>query len=100
MVQHKENQQEERMNIDELKRTINIRETIKLYLIAIGRYSDFIRSYARNRDGSWVNPMLHNSTSSQHEHIVMQICGKWWGINPNNPEHPMRTFFNKHFVKD
>ena len=60
------------MNFEELKRAINIRETIKLYFVAIGRYKDFIRSYARNKDGSWVNPSLHDSTAAQHEPIIVQ----------------------------
>lgn len=88
------------MNFEELKRAINIRETIKLYFVAIGRYSDFIRSYARNRDGSWVSPQLHYSTAAQHEPLIVQNCGSWWGYNPNNPAHPMRKFFNEHFKKE
>ena len=88
------------MNFEELKRAINIRETIKLYFVAIGRYKDFIRSYARNRDGSWVNPRLHESTASQHEPLIVQCCGSWWGYNPNNPAHPMRKYFNEHFRKE
>ena len=66
------------MNFEELKRAINIRETIKLYFVEIGRYTDFIRSYARNKDGSWVNPSLHDYTASQHEPLIVQFCGDWW----------------------
>jgi hypothetical protein len=88
------------MNFEELKRAINIRETIKLYFVTIGRYSDFIRSYARNKDGSWVNPQLHDSTAAQHEPLIVRCCGNWWGYNPNNPAHPMRKYFNEHFRKE
>lgn len=90
----------ERMKFEELKRAINIRETIKLYFVTIGRYSDFIRSYARNKDGSWVNPSLHDSTAAQHEPLIVQCCGNWWGYNPNNPAHPMRKYFNEHYKKE
>lgn len=88
------------MNFEELKRAINIRETIKLYFIALGRYSDFIRSYAMNEDGSWVNPSLHDSTAAQHEPLIVQNCGSWWGTNPNHPAHPMRQYFNRTFKKE
>ena len=38
---------------------------------AITMYTDFIRSYARNRDGSCVNPSLHDSTAAQHEPMIV-----------------------------
>lgn len=89
-----------------LVRAINIRETVKLYFTAIGRYNDFIRAYAMEFDGCgrgswhWRNQQLHDSTAAHHEPIIQQICGAWLGYNPNNPAHPMRKFFNQNFKKE
>ncbi|SHL05475.1 hypothetical protein [Fibrobacter sp. UWH4] len=90
------------IDVEELKRTINIRETVKLYFITIGRYHDFLQSYAmeidkERRNWSWRNDSLHASTAAQHEPIIERICGQWFGFNPNNPMHPMRKFFNEHY---
>jgi hypothetical protein len=94
------------MNFDELKRAINVRETIKLYFIAIDRYNDFVRAYAMEFEGNsrcswhWRNQQLHDSTAAQHEPTIMKMCGNWFGYNPFNPAHPMRKFFNEHFKKE
>lgn len=94
------------MNSDELKRAINVRETIKLYFIAIGRYNDFVQAYAMELEGNgrcswhWRNQQLHDSTAAQHEPTIMKMCGNWFGFNPNNPAHPMRKYFNEHYKKE
>lgn len=92
------------MNFDDLKRAINIRETIKLYFSAIGKYREFIRAYAQDRDKigafKWRNEKLHDEVASTHEPLIRHVCGDWWGYNPNNPAHPMRKFFNEHFCKE
>lgn len=94
------------MSEESLVKSINVRETVKLYFTTIGRYNDFIRAYAIEFDACgrsswrWRNQQLHDSTAAQHEPTIMKMCGNWFGFNPNNPAHPMRKYFNEHYKKE
>lgn len=71
------------MNIEELKRAINIRETIKLYAILLGKYSDYVQAYSA--PGS----QLHRYWKDVMEPQAMAYSGDSWGKNPRLPTHPV-----------
>lgn len=71
------------MNIEELKRAINIRETIKLYAILLDKYSDYVQAYGT--PGS----SLHRYWKDVMEPQAMAYSGDSWGKNPRLPTHPV-----------
>lgn len=71
------------MNIEELKRAINIRETIKLYAILLDKYSDYVQAY-----GTPGSP-LHRYWKDVMEPQAMAYSGDSWGMNPRLPTHPV-----------
>lgn len=71
------------MNFEELKRAINIRETIKIYAILIGKYSDYVQAY------STPGSQLHRYWKDVMEPQAMAYSGDSWGRNPRLPTHPV-----------
>ena len=71
------------MNFEELKRAINIRETIKLYAILLDKYSDYVQAYSA--PGS----QLHRYWKDVMEPQAMAYSGDSWGRNPRLPTHPV-----------
>ena len=71
------------MNFEELKRAINIRETIKLWAILHGKYDEYVRAYSSEDNN------LRRYWETMIEPEVQRECGTFWGENPRIPLHPI-----------
>lgn len=77
-------------------RAINIRITMRMHADAIGATSEFLQAFS-TRNGSWAYPELHDSYVARHELEATEVSGEWWGLNPNDPSHPMNAFFRANY---
>ena len=67
----------------DIESAINRRETVKLYAVLIGKYSDYVQAY-----GTPGSP-LHRYWKDVMEPQAMAYSGDSWGRNPRLPTHPV-----------
>lgn len=88
--------------IGNLMRRINYNETLKMFAFKIGKYSDLCHAYSTKRAHDGKNEFIYPSLKHQFDSEVIpfmeKVCGKWLGMNPNDPEHPINKFVYKYRV--
>lgn len=67
----------------DIEKTINRQETVKLYAILLGKYSDYVQAYGA--PGS----QLHRYWKDVMEPQAIAYSGDSWGRNPRLPTHPV-----------
>ena len=77
-------------------RNINFKETLRRFAYKMGLYSDFCHAYQTQKtcDGrrEYKYPNLKNDFDGRVIPFMEKVCGKWLGLNPNLPDHPINKF--------
>lgn len=66
-----------------MMKAINRRETVKMWAILNGKYSDFVQAYSSK------DSQLRRYWENVIEPEAMRFSGAMWGENPRSPLHPV-----------
>lgn len=87
------------MDFKQRMEAVNLKNTIKMYAVATGRYPQFITAYAmyeprKDEKRKLVNPKFHDYFEAQAIYELQTLCGDKLGSNPNDPGHPVRMLLD------
>lgn len=80
------------MTKEQLLRSINVHESLKMLARKCDKYAQFVQAFARKREGKasvLVNPEKAYKFQAEYMPLLEQICGSRLGENPNDPTHPL-----------
>lgn len=81
---------------EELKKAVNVRESMRILAIKTGKYALMCRAYSSRKVDEkryeLVNPKLKYDFDSEMMPLLQAICNGRLGENPHDPAHPVRTW--------
>ena len=81
---------------EELKKAVNVRESMRILAIKTGKYAKMCRAYSMRKTDKdtyeIANPGLKNAFDSEMMPLLQAICKGRLGDNPHDPAHPVRTW--------